>query len=104
MKVEVLSSINSGQFDRGDIEDFPDEQAEYFIKKGIARSLSDKEKAERTESDTLKETLEKKDSEITELKEQLMELKKMVVTSESKKGTAKIKKPAPSTYRKTKTK
>lgn len=43
MKVEVLCSINSGKYDKGDIaEDFTDEQIERLVKANAVRILKDK--------------------------------------------------------------
>lgn len=39
MKVEILCSINSGQFDRGQVLDLPTDEAKVLIEAGAAKKL-----------------------------------------------------------------
>jgi hypothetical protein len=42
MKIEVLCSINSGQYDKGSIVDLPEKQAQALIKAGAAKKTKEK--------------------------------------------------------------
>jgi hypothetical protein len=39
MKIEVLCSIDSGRFDKGDIADLPKDEANRLIEKGLANKV-----------------------------------------------------------------
>lgn len=63
MKVEVLSSINSGEYKKGDVADFSDEAALELIAAGAAQSL-EKEEAGQPEQPQV-ETPEVDHTEVT---------------------------------------
>ena len=42
MRVEVLSSINSGKHNKGDIVDFPEPEAKLLIDSGAAKATKEK--------------------------------------------------------------
>ena len=107
MKVEVRSSINSGQFDIGRElnipEDIPENEAKRLLQLGVLVPLSKERTKEIQDQKNMENSAKEKDTEIGNLKDEIEKLKKMVVDPVTKKATA-IKKPTPSTYRKNKTK
>ena len=96
MKVEVLRNMNSGQHEVHSTPDLPDETAQEWIGKGYARPYV-QPVAEKQLTDKVAE----KDEEIKSLKDEVDNLKKMVVKPEKAKSyiTKKtiVKKPTPST-------